>query len=64
MKETRVLMVDDNVDLITMIKEYFNHHAVNNIKIVLEAHNGEEGLELIESKTRSIWCHYIRSYYA
>ncbi len=50
MKETRVLMVDDNVDLITMIKEYFNHHAVNNIKIVLEAHNGEEGLKLIESR--------------
>ncbi len=49
MKENiRVLMIDDNIELIEMIKEYFNDHA--NIKVVLQAENGEEGLKIIREQ--------------
>ena len=44
----RVLMIDDNKELIEMIKEYFSDHA--NIKIALEANDGVEGLKLITEK--------------
>lgn len=42
----RVLMIDDNKELVKMIKEYFKDHA--NIKIVMEANDGEKGLSLIK----------------
>lgn len=45
MEKIRVLMVDDNVSLIEMIKEYFKSSKVS---IVLEAHDGAEGLKIIE----------------
>ena len=45
MQNVRVLMVDDNVNLINMVKEYFSSSEV---KIVLEAYDGEEGINLIE----------------
>lgn len=41
-------MIDDNVDLVSMIKEYFKDHA--NIELVLEANDGERGLELIKTR--------------
>lgn len=44
MKNIRVLMIDDNVELVNMIKEYFSDHA--NIKLVLEANDGERGIDL------------------
>ena len=44
----KVLMVDDNISLVEMIKEYFKNNT--KIKIVLEAYDGKEGIELIESK--------------
>ena len=44
MKKTRVLMVDDNIELIGMVKEYFNNHA--SIEVVMEAHDGQEGIKL------------------
>lgn len=44
----KVLMVDDNVSLVEMIKEYFKNS--DKIKIVLEAYDGKEGIEVIESK--------------
>ena len=47
MKKIRVLMIDDNIELVSMIKEYFNNHA--SIEIVLEANDGEEGLRLIRN---------------
>ena len=50
MERTRVLMIDDNIELVKMVKEYFNKHAVSDIKIVLEANNGEEGFNLIEKR--------------
>lgn len=48
MDKIRVLMIDDNVNLVDMVKEYF----VNNTKISLDitANDGEEGIKLIEER--------------
>ena len=46
MNKVRVLMIDDNIDLVSMLKEYFKDHA--SIEVVLEANDGERGLELIK----------------
>lgn len=48
MKKVRVLMIDDNIELVGMIKEYFKNHA--SIELVLEANDGEEGLDLIRKR--------------
>ena len=48
MEKARVLMIDDNVALVRMVKEYFRSHA--KIDVVLEAYDGVEGLHLIESE--------------
>ncbi len=48
MGKTRVLMIDDNVELVKMVKQYFNKDK--DINIVLEAHNGEEGFNLIDKR--------------
>ena len=49
MKDTiKVLMVDDNVSLVEMVKEYFKDSS--KIKVVLEAYDGKDGIELIDSK--------------
>ncbi len=47
MEKIRVLMIDDNISLIEMIKEYFKD---SNVSIVLEAYDGLEGIKLIEEK--------------
>ena len=39
-------MIDDNLELIQMVKEYFSDHA--SIDISLEAHDGIEGMKLIK----------------
>ncbi len=44
----KVLMVDDNISLVEMVKEYFKNSE--KIKVVLEAYDGKEGIELIDSK--------------
>ena len=46
MNNIRVLMIDDNVNLIDMVREYFK--SLGNINIVLEAHDGSAGIEMIE----------------
>lgn len=46
MKNIKVLMIDDNKELIKMVKEYFSDHA--KIDISLEAHDGKEGMRLIK----------------
>ena len=51
MKKIRVLMVDDNIELISMIKEYFKNHA--SIEVVMEAHDGSEGIKLAKMKKDS-----------
>ncbi len=42
--KVRILMIEDNQSLIEMAKEYFSSH--DNIKVVLEAHDGREGLQM------------------
>ena len=46
MKTINVLMIDDNENLVDMVKEYFSTHAV--IKLDHTALDGEEGLKIIE----------------
>lgn len=46
MNNIKVLMIDDNKELIKMVKEYFSSHA--NIDISLTAFDGEEGIKLIK----------------
>lgn len=49
MKPIRVLMIDDNINLINMVKEYFKGSM--DVSIVLEAHDGLEGFKIIEEKS-------------
>ena len=44
--EIRVLVVDDNVELVNMLKEYFTDHR--KIKIVGEAYDGLEAIKKVE----------------
>ena len=48
----RVLMVDDNKQLVDMVKEYFSSHAV--ISLDLVANDGVEGVELIKNHVNDI----------
>ncbi len=43
-------MIDDNVELVGMMKEYFKNHA--SIEVVLEANDGEKGLDLIRKNQK------------
>ena len=47
MDKLKVLMVDDNISLINMVKEYFK--SSNDVEVVLEAYNAEQGIKMIES---------------
>jgi len=46
MDKVKVLMIDDNVELINAVKEYFKSSKI--IEIVDEAHDGLEGFQKIE----------------
>jgi len=46
MEKIKVLMVDDNVSLVEMVKEYFKENK--NIEIAFDAFDGEDGIEKIE----------------
>ena len=48
MNKIRVLMIDDNLQLIEAVKEYFK--SSNSIEISSEAYDGVEGLEKIEKE--------------
>ena len=48
MNNIRLLVIDDDKDLVSMIKNYFNH--TKEVEVVLEAHDGEEGISLIEER--------------
>ena len=52
METINVLMIDDNVNLINMVKEYFSNHEV--IKINYEAHDGAEGINVLEENQDKI----------
>ena len=45
MEKIRVLMIDDNVSLVDMVREYFSNHK--KIEIVDCAYDGEDGLNKI-----------------
>ncbi len=47
MKKIRVLMIDDNKQLVDMVREYFSSHAV--ISLDLVANDGVDGLEIINN---------------
>ncbi|MDD3341855.1 MAG: sporulation transcription factor Spo0A [Bacilli bacterium] len=46
MEKMKVLMIDDNVSLVEMVKEYFK--ANEHIEIIKEAYDGEEGIRALE----------------
>lgn len=48
MKKIKVLMIDDNIQLIEAVKEYFKNH--NEIEIALSVNDGKEGIEVIENE--------------
>ena len=49
MNKIKLLLVDDNKELVTMIEEYFSsNHAV---EVAFTASNGEEGLNIIRNHT-------------
>lgn len=52
MNKIKVLVIDDNIQLVDMVKEYFSSHAVIEVSDV--ASNGKEGLDLLESKKYDI----------
>ena len=43
MEKIKVLMIDDNVNLVEMVEDYFENHP--KIEIVGKAYDGEEGLK-------------------
>ena len=47
MNKIKVLMIDDNVQLVEAVKEYFK--SSNQIEIVDEAYDGVSGIEKIEN---------------
>ena len=49
MRKQRLLVVDDNMNLIHMIKEYCK--SSEKIELVREAHDGESGLKIIKENT-------------
>lgn len=52
MKNIRVLVVDDNVNLVEMIKEYFKNNK--QIEICFSANDGDEGIKLIDKEQSNI----------
>ncbi len=52
MEKINILMIDDNINLIGMVKEYFKGNE--DINIVFEAHDGEEGINEITKNSDKI----------
>ena len=48
MEKIKLMVVDDNVNLVGMLKEYFDDNSLIDISFV--AHNGSEGIKLIEKE--------------
>lgn len=49
MEKIKVLMIDDNVNLVGMVEDYFEDNS--KIEIVGKAYDGEEGLKIIKEGT-------------
>ena len=58
MEKIKVLMIDDNVNLVEMVKEYFKQNG--NIEIVLTANNGQDGIELLEKNINKFDIYFHR----
>ena len=52
MNKIKVLLIDDNYELVDMVKEYFSSHAVIEVSDV--AYDGNEGISLLEEKEYDI----------
>lgn len=52
MKKIKVLMIDDNIHLIDLVKEYFKNHEI--VQIIDEAHDGVEGIHKIKEMASQI----------
>ncbi len=52
MKKINILMIDDNLNLIEMVKEYFKENE--NINIAYQANDGEDGVKQIEKYQNKI----------
>lgn len=48
MEKIKLLMVDDNINLVEMVKEYFSNNE--NIRLDITAHDGEEGIKTIRDR--------------
>lgn len=48
MEKIKLLMVDDNINLVEMVKEYFKNNEL--IELVYSAEDGQKGIELIEKE--------------
>ena len=48
MEKIKLLMVDDNTNLVDMVKEYFSNNE--NISLDIVAYDGEEGINLIKER--------------
>ena len=48
MEKIRLLVIDDNVNLVNMVTEYFS--KTNNIEVVFTAYNGEEGINVAQEQ--------------
>lgn len=48
MKKIKLLMIDDNIELIKAVSEYFS--SSNKIEVTYKAYDGKEGIELIEKE--------------
>lgn len=54
MEKIKLLMIDDNVGMIEAVKEYLKDNE--NMELVYEAYNGEEGIALIEKEQEHFDC--------
>ena len=58
MKRIKVLMIDDNKQLVDMVKEYFSSHAV--IDLAYTANDGVKGVEFIKNNIVQIKCNIVQ----
>ncbi len=52
MEKINILMIDDNINLIGMVKEYFKDNE--NVNITFEAHDGEQGINTLTKNESNI----------
>lgn len=50
--KTNILMIDDNINLIEMVRDYFENNS--DVDVCFEAHDGEEGIEVLEKNKDKI----------